>query len=152
MYDANCERRPRDGHPWIRQICAIGMTLWFGAAPGIAAEDTPDPDKLAGQPAELSAWAYAYRADRKVQEKPEAYFVLRRLERLDRVYRPVSLLISQGNPKKGGAVGKPEGDWQLLAKKVVWERGELLPAPSGILILQRYLSLCPTCNARFRSA
>jgi hypothetical protein len=109
------------------------MTLWFGTTPGIAAEDTPDPGQLAGQPAELSAWAYAYRADRKVQEQPEAYFVLRRLERLDQVYRPVSRLLSQGNPKKAAAIGKPAGDWQLLAKKVVWERGELLPAPSGIL-------------------
>ena len=41
----------------------------------------------AGQPVDISPWAYSWRADRKVQEKPEACFIPRRLERLDRVYR-----------------------------------------------------------------
>jgi len=93
----------------------------------------PDLAKLVAQPAELSAWAYAYSSDLKVQEKPEAYFVLRRLERLDRAYRPVSLLLAQGSGKKGLPWPRQEGDWQLLPKKAIWERGELLPAAEGVL-------------------
>ncbi len=44
-------------------------------------------DELAGQAVDIAPWAYAWRADRKVQEKPEAYFIPRRLARLDKVYR-----------------------------------------------------------------
>jgi hypothetical protein len=40
-----------------------------------------------GKPVDLVPWTYVWRADREVQEKPEASFILRRLERLDRVYR-----------------------------------------------------------------
>lgn len=43
--------------------------------------------QLVGQPVDIAPWAYAWRADRAVQEKPEACFIPRRLERLDRVYR-----------------------------------------------------------------
>jgi len=32
-------------------------------------------DNFAGQPVDLSPWAYTWRADRTVQEKPEAYFI-----------------------------------------------------------------------------
>ena len=42
---------------------------------------------LVGKPVDMAPWAYSYRADRAIQEKPEAYFIPRRLERLDRVYR-----------------------------------------------------------------
>ncbi|MHB1293448.1 MAG: hypothetical protein ACYC4R_00490 [Anaerolineae bacterium] len=42
---------------------------------------------LAGQRVEISPWAYAWRADRTVQGKPEAYLIPRRLERVDRIYR-----------------------------------------------------------------
>jgi hypothetical protein len=117
----------------MKQVCAIGWTLSLGIMMASASAETTPPDKTVGQPAELSAWAYAYRADRSVQEKPEAGFVLRRLERLDQAYRPVSLLLSQGNPKKGAPWPKREDDWQLLPKKQVWECGELLPAPMGVL-------------------
>ena len=44
-------------------------------------------DKLVGQPVDIAPWAYAWRADLAVQEKPEAYFIPRRLERMDKVYR-----------------------------------------------------------------
>lgn len=40
-----------------------------------------------GQPVDLAPWTYLWRADRQIQERPEAYFIPRRLERLDRVYR-----------------------------------------------------------------
>lgn len=85
----------------MKQVCAIGTILSLGIMVGLGAEERPDLDKIVAQPAELSTWAYAYRADLNVQVKPEACFVLRRLERLDQTYRPVSLLLSQGNPRKG---------------------------------------------------
>jgi len=52
-------------------------------------EDTPlwNNAALAGQPVDISPWAYSWRADRAVQPKPEACFIPRRLERIDRVYR-----------------------------------------------------------------
>jgi hypothetical protein len=85
---------------WLMLVCAIGMTFCLYVVPGSGAEEKPGLDNLAGQPAELSAWAYAYRADLKVQKKPEAGFVLRRQERLDQVYRPVSLWLSEDSEKK----------------------------------------------------
>ena len=42
---------------------------------------------LAGRSVDISPWAYAWRADLPIQTKPEASFIPRRLERLDRVYR-----------------------------------------------------------------
>ncbi len=42
---------------------------------------------LPGEAADLAPWAYVWRADRKVQPQPEACFMPRRLERLDRIYR-----------------------------------------------------------------
>jgi hypothetical protein len=44
-------------------------------------------DRLVGQSVDIAPWAYSWRADLAVQEKPEAYFIPRRLERMDRVYR-----------------------------------------------------------------
>lgn len=44
-------------------------------------------DKMIGKPVDISPWGYAWRTDREVQEKPEAYFIPRRLERIDKVYR-----------------------------------------------------------------
>ncbi len=49
-----------------------------------------DFDKLVGQPVDLAPWAYAWRADATVQEKPEAYFIPHRLERIDKIYRTAS--------------------------------------------------------------
>ena len=86
---------PRRSSP--RRALAIAVALSLAAVPGAAAVEPTDLASLVAQPAELSAWAYAYRADPKVQDKPEAWFISRRLERLDRVYRPVSLLLTQDN-------------------------------------------------------
>jgi hypothetical protein len=129
----NSENQVNVMNQWMKQGCAIGIILSLGILPGIAAEEKPETASLAGQPAELSAWAYAYRADLKVQAKPEAYFIPRRLERLDRAYRPVSQLLSQGSSRKQGPPPKPEGGWALLPRKAVAERGELLPVPKGVL-------------------
>jgi len=44
-------------------------------------------ESLAGQPVDIAPWTYAWRSDRAVQEQPEAYFIPRRLERMDKIYR-----------------------------------------------------------------
>jgi hypothetical protein len=58
-------------------------------SPGLPwkAADKSQLDQLAGQPVDIAPWAYAWRADLAVQEKPEAYFIPRRLQRMDKVYR-----------------------------------------------------------------
>ena len=112
------------------QIRAVAMMFWWIAAPGIGAEEQPGLDSLVGQPAELSVWAYTYRADREVQEKPEACLVLRRLERLDQTYRPVSLWLSQVSEKARARKPPYPG---LLSHKDVGELGPMLPPPDGVL-------------------
>jgi len=91
----------------------------------IHAEERPTPTsemfaKLDGQPVDLSPWAYAWRADRTVQEKPEAYFIPRRLSRIDTVYRT--------------ALGSLEPD---KIKSIYYQQEDilkpLLPAPKGVL-------------------
>jgi hypothetical protein len=78
----------------LRMAAVAALATIVGA--GSAAETPSHPwmltdgaqlDRLAGQPVDISPWAYAWRADRAAQERPEAYFIPRRLERLDRVYR-----------------------------------------------------------------
>ena len=49
--------------------------------------DKAQLDRMVEQPVDIAPWSYAWRANRAVQEKPEAYFIPRRLERLDKVYR-----------------------------------------------------------------
>ena len=44
-------------------------------------------DRKPGGRVDLSPWAYVWRADRKVQEKPEADFIPHRLKRIDGIYR-----------------------------------------------------------------
>ena len=43
--------------------------------------------ELVGKPVDIAPWTYVWRADRAVQEKPEANFIPRRLDRMDKVYR-----------------------------------------------------------------
>lgn len=49
--------------------------------------DKTQLDRMVDQPVDIAPWSYVWRADRAVQEKPEAYFIPRRLERIDKVYR-----------------------------------------------------------------
>ena len=99
-------------------LVALSLALAAGAAEPAKPEALPDLDKLAGQPADLSPWAYAWRADREVQEKPEAYFIPRRLERLDKVYRTVWSRLTETERAKRG--------YQLYSG--------LLPAPRDHLL------------------
>ena len=68
---------------------SIGFAWAVGFAEPAPAERV-QLEKLVGQPVDIAPWAYAWRADRAVQEKPEAYFIPRRLERIDKVYRTAS--------------------------------------------------------------
>ncbi len=43
--------------------------------------------KLTDKPVDIAPWTHEWRADRALQEKPEAYFIPHRLDRLDKVYR-----------------------------------------------------------------
>jgi hypothetical protein len=133
MNQKSGKNRMNATNQWMKRGYRIGMMLWLSIVSGTGADTKPNMDQLVGQPAELSAWAYAYRADLPVQAKPEACFVRRRLERLDRAYRPVSLLLSQGIARKPAPAPKHDGGWLLLSKKEVGERGGLLPAPNGVL-------------------
>ena len=75
-------------------LLAFGVA--FAAQPSglsLAAEGAPW-DRRGGQSVDIAPWAYAWRADRAVQEKPEAYFIPRRLERLDKVYRTAFYALS----------------------------------------------------------
>ena len=49
--------------------------------------DTRSWAELAGKPVDIAPWTYEWRADRAVQKQPEAYFIPRRLDRIDKVYR-----------------------------------------------------------------
>jgi hypothetical protein len=67
--------------------------------PSPALREAAQLGTLVGQPVDIAPWAYAWRADQAVQEKPEAYFIPRRLERLDRVYRTAFAALPQDQLK-----------------------------------------------------
>ncbi len=71
-------------------LVIVGMASVCAAeSPGLppAAAGRAELDERVGQPVDLAPWAYLWRADRAVQERPEAYFIPRRLDRIDAVYR-----------------------------------------------------------------
>jgi len=73
------------------------LTLFPSRAP--AAVEDPALEKLAGRPVDIAPWAYAWRAGLAAQDKPEAYFIPRRLERIDRVYRTAFAALPQDQLK-----------------------------------------------------
>ncbi len=78
---------------------------------------------LEGKSVDISPWAYLWRADREVQDKPEAYFIPRRLERQDKVYRTLFYTLPEKDRKSiYDFYVAPE----LLAP--------LLPRPKGALL------------------
>jgi len=104
----------------LAALVALSLALTAGAAEPPKPETLPDLDKLVGQSVDLSPWAYAWRADCAVQEKPEAYFIPRRLKRLDEVYRTIASRPTETDQDK---------------KRVAEYKGmDLLPAPKGRLL------------------
>jgi len=80
----------------------LAMLAMAGVSVAFAAESSElqrpamgitELDKLVGQPVDISPWAYAWRSDMAVQEKPEAYFIPRRLDRMNKVYRTACRLL-----------------------------------------------------------
>ena len=111
-------------------VWLAATVLWLASAAAWGADATADLDHLVGQPANVSAWAYAYRADLPAQEKPEAYLIPRRLERLDNVYRPLCLWFAQPGLKER----LPQPPYaHLLSLKQVAEEGAMLPPAQGTL-------------------
>ena len=94
------------GHPVRLAVqtlgaAAIGVLLILAPTrlPAEAQGEESSLDKLVGQPVNIAPWAYAWRADLAVQEKPEAYFIPRRLDRIDKVYRTAYTALSQSELK-----------------------------------------------------
>lgn len=80
----------RTGAAAVFAIATLGLA---------AAEGQAGIDQLAGQPVDIAPWAYEWRSDVAVQQKPEAYFIPRRLERLDKVYRTAYAALPQDQLK-----------------------------------------------------
>ena len=55
--------------------------------------------ELTGKPVDIAPWAYEWRADVAVQAQPEAYFIPRRLDRIDKVYRTAYEALPQSELK-----------------------------------------------------
>ena len=81
----------------LAAIAAACAAESLTVAPARAGATRLEP--LVGQPVEIAPWAYAWRADRAVQEKAEAYFIPRRLERIDKVYRTAFTVLPQDRLK-----------------------------------------------------
>jgi hypothetical protein len=121
----------------VAVLVTLGLTLAAGAAEPLKPEAPTDLDKLVGQPVDLAPWAYAWRGDREVQEKPEAYFIPRRLERLDKVYRTIA--------------SQPTETDQDKKRVDVYKQKGLLPAPKGCLLSALlWLSPAPTQRIELR--
>ena len=92
---------------WPASFLTVAFVAPEGCLPGLAscaalpstAMDKTQLDKLVGQPVDIAPWAYAWRADLAVQEKPEAYFIPRRLERINKVYRTAFTALPQDELK-----------------------------------------------------
>ncbi|MCU0960619.1 MAG: hypothetical protein MUF48_10995 [Pirellulaceae bacterium] len=70
------------------------LAVW-GSSDQSSAEESSELDRLVGQPVDIAPWAYAWHADVAVQDKAEAYFIPRRLARIDKVYRTAFAALPQ---------------------------------------------------------
>ena len=112
----------------LMEVLAVLVMLGVGVAsaaelPGFppTVMGTAELNGLDGQAVNISPWAYTWRVDRTVQEKPEAYFIPRRLDRLDKVYRTAYAALSPDRLKSIAYENQPD-----LLKP-------LLPQPTGRL-------------------
>jgi len=64
-----------------------------------ATMETTRLDHFVGQPMDIARWAYEWRADVAVQKQPEAHFIPRRLDRMDKVYRTAYHALPQDQRK-----------------------------------------------------
>ncbi len=139
---------------WTRRVtlgAIITMNLALGAAEPPKVLPPSDIDQLVGKPIDLAPWAYAWRADRQVQEQAESAFILRRLDRMDKVYRtlPKDMIAALHKHQTGSVptmppspAGKlhaarlwvgPVGDCQV---ELQWPAGQEAP-PNGIQLAHK---------------
>lgn len=83
--------------------------------------NTSSLTQLTGTQVDITPWTYVWRADDDVQEKPEAYFIPRRLERMDKVYRTAYYEM-------------PSDELKSLYYDMSDLKNPLLPAPKGQLV------------------
>ncbi len=69
------------------------LTAAEPSGPEAASICNAELDQLAGQSVDLAPWTYEWRADQPVQTKPEACFIPRRLERINKVYRTAASVL-----------------------------------------------------------
>ena len=119
----------------ITRTTSAAVLVTLGLALAARAAEPPKPaapsdlDKLVGQPADLAPWAYAWRADRQVQEKPEAYFIPRRLAHLEKTYRKADTEPTiQAGPDKWVKLDGIFGAGDRARKQ-----GPMTPPPKGVL-------------------
>jgi len=139
---------------WTRRV-TLGAIITMNLAIGAQAVEPPkvlppsDIDQLVGKPIDLAPWAYAWRADRQVQEQAESAFIIRRLDRMDKVYRtlPQDMIAKLPKGEKIGGVvptmppspaGKlhaarlwvgPVPDCQV---ELQWPAGQEAPPPEAV--------------------
>jgi hypothetical protein len=111
---------------WVKLSLSIILAGCYASAaesstPASWATNPSALAKLEGQPVDIDPWVYAWRGDREAQEKPEAYFIPRRLERIDKVYRTAYRDL-------------PEKELKSLYYKLPDLMQPLPPAPKGRLI------------------
>ena len=102
-------------HTTLAFLLALCLTPWnLGLAADSPAGSPAKPipvaelDKLAGQPVDIAPWAYVWRSDHAVQEKPEAYFIPRRLDRINKVYRTAATALSPQQLKSSNYANQPD--------------------------------------------
>jgi len=88
-----------------------------------------DLNALVGKKIDLSPWAYVWRKDRKIQERPEAEFIPKRVKRQNEVYRT---LLDDLGPDLAKSIYYKQDD--LLEKQLPDAKGELL---TGIMWIGR---------------
>ncbi len=116
-------------HRIVRRAMAVvtatgsAAVVWAGSLLTLtgAIADEVELDRQVSRPVDLAPWAYVWRADRAVQEVPEACFIPRRLARIDRVYRTA-------------AAALPEPELKSIYYEMPDLLAELPPAPTGHLL------------------
>lgn len=107
-------------------------------------------EAMIGKKVDIAPWAYLWRRDRAVQEKPEAYFIPRRLKRQDEVYRTaadaleeqIESIYYQQDDLLEKQLPKPEGELLTgllwvggltdYSVELAWPEGSPLPSPDQI--------------------
>lgn len=106
---------------------------------------------MVGQPVDVSPWIYEWRSDKSVQDKPEAYFLPRVIDRVNNVYRKIYHEHTYEDRKSYyydqkdllmTYPGKPEGKLLLGAlwvgglsdfrAELRWPDGAAIPSPDSI--------------------